>query len=555
MGKSTYRRILRAPSSECASAAHAGGRTARARRVDLLAGASSGARSSFSPIGRAPHIPRSAVKGTTALSPSPALWPPGRRGGGRVLIACAAAPIFLRAGRNVQLPPGLLYIPNRDVGATQLSPRCYVGNGFSVTTSDAWGSVQLSKGVCRELPVAPRGTVARAGGSLIPHPATARAATRDALAVDHDVDGPRTVAGVTVAVRSVAVGAFAHGSRIGPKNPRRCSERGYAALACSAVAMPAGMAGPQGRPVAVTGIAARSSAAVGSSSIRVRRVASASSRDSHQAIRFPAELKIPYVMTFAVYLASPVQDAVYALDLAWLLSELAVAAQAAQERDPVVWAGREGHPEHGAGLQYGLDHELSGNAARGKPDRRRGRAACVVVGVRSWHPIPYSDQTPQTGHPGGRALNLLPPTPPPGPRQTSSPVPGPEPARRRLTSPGVLPRAASNASRLKTTTSPKRHQAHPQPAPPAHRHSPRTAPDRNLSNTNTNASKPRAQCKTTQPSGVAIKKQTQSLPLTPITPLTPPTHLPQGKPAPLPSFLTRGSTTGCHISHPPQFTG
>ena len=78
---------------------------------------------------------------------------------------------------------------------------------------------------------------------------------------------------------------------------------------------------------------------------------------------------------------------------------------------------------------------------------------------------------------------------------------------------------------------------------------PTTAPDRNLSNTNTNAGKPRAQCKTTQPSGVAIKKQTQSLPLTPITPPTPPNHLPQGKPAPLPSFLTRGKHH--RLSHQP----
>jgi hypothetical protein len=68
------------------------------------------------PIGRPTDPSPRAVKGATALSPSPALWSPGRRGVGGSLIACAAAPTFLRAGRK--------------------------------------GSIELSKNVCREVLVA-----------------------------------------------------------------------------------------------------------------------------------------------------------------------------------------------------------------------------------------------------------------------------------------------------------------------------------------------------------------------------------------------------------------
>ena len=53
------------------------------------------------------------------------------------------------------------------------------------------------------------------------------------------------------------------------------------------------------------------------------------------------------------------------------------------------------------------------------------------------------------------------------------------------------------------------HQAHPQSAHSVHRQRPTTAPDRNPNNTNTNASKPTARCKTTQPSGVAINPATE----------------------------------------------
>jgi hypothetical protein len=56
-------------------------------------------------IGRRPHIPRRAVKGATALSPSPALWSPRRRG----QTSLAAAPIFtawVQIRRTAQSPVG-----------------------------------------------------------------------------------------------------------------------------------------------------------------------------------------------------------------------------------------------------------------------------------------------------------------------------------------------------------------------------------------------------------------------------------------------------------------
>jgi hypothetical protein len=63
-----------------------------------------------SPIGRSRHIPPRAVKGATALVPSPA-WSPGRRGGGWDSIH-AAAPVFSsRVGQAVHTAARILYIP------------------------------------------------------------------------------------------------------------------------------------------------------------------------------------------------------------------------------------------------------------------------------------------------------------------------------------------------------------------------------------------------------------------------------------------------------------
>lgn len=91
------------------------------------------------PIDRPTDPSPRAVKGAQVKVPSPA-WSPGRRG----QTPLAAAPIFSRrdeasisrSGPSGQLRPALLYIAYRQCGATQLSPRCSVCNGISVTTSD-----------------------------------------------------------------------------------------------------------------------------------------------------------------------------------------------------------------------------------------------------------------------------------------------------------------------------------------------------------------------------------------------------------------------------------
>ena len=150
-----HRRISRAPSSLRRSWTF--GRTGRLRgpirsaevqacSAEFLEHGVRDACSTFSSIDRPADPSPRAVRGAQAQVPSPA-WSPGRRG----QTPSAAAPIFLRpdvtsisrSGRSGQLALGGLYIRDSHAGATQLSPRCYVGNGIGVATG-AFGETLLT---------------------------------------------------------------------------------------------------------------------------------------------------------------------------------------------------------------------------------------------------------------------------------------------------------------------------------------------------------------------------------------------------------------------------
>ena len=150
-----HRRISAASSSPSAGAAPVGVTTSAVRRVAPLSGAWS-ARSTFSPLAVLGWAETPSAHG--GRSRRPRRQAPLRCSG---LQGVAVGPLrprrpfFSLTGRSGQLPAGLLYIAYSPRGATRIPPTCCVGNGIGVTTSDAWGSIELSKTTCRELLVAP----------------------------------------------------------------------------------------------------------------------------------------------------------------------------------------------------------------------------------------------------------------------------------------------------------------------------------------------------------------------------------------------------------------
>jgi hypothetical protein len=180
----THRRISHAPSSAGVAAVHAGERCTSAtplaggypRVVSLPAAVCGGIRLTAKdtpPIDRPVDPSPRAVKGATALSPSPALWPPRRRGrvGGSYSIA---APICLRAGRNGQRASRVLYIgefhgvaeprharPPLTPLSHQLAP--HIAEGATL----GQGGIPMSQ-IALVVGAAPARRLRRAGGHLKP---------------------------------------------------------------------------------------------------------------------------------------------------------------------------------------------------------------------------------------------------------------------------------------------------------------------------------------------------------------------------------------------------
>ena len=123
-----------------ASRAFAGGRALNLPRLTLTPLAlvrSPGpvrARHQLSPvkIGRPPHTPGGRSKEATALSPSPVLWPPGRRG---QIPTPAAAPIFFATGQIGQRLPW-------DVDASDIRKSAAIPNNslFTRVLCGGWDS-------------------------------------------------------------------------------------------------------------------------------------------------------------------------------------------------------------------------------------------------------------------------------------------------------------------------------------------------------------------------------------------------------------------------------
>jgi hypothetical protein len=132
-----HRRISAAPSSPCA--ANAGVRSTAPRHPEI-----------DRPVDPSPR----AVKGAKAQAPLRALWSRVRRGSSpgprRPFFRERDVAAMSRPGRNVHRAPRGLDIPDSYAGATLPSPGCPLNSGTSLTTSDAWSSIQLSKNVCRE---------------------------------------------------------------------------------------------------------------------------------------------------------------------------------------------------------------------------------------------------------------------------------------------------------------------------------------------------------------------------------------------------------------------